>query len=149
MEYAEFIRSALCKPLVLAEEDQPQDALEWKRMLESDRRRQYAEYVGLNGEPAEKPVSDEETRVLERLATLTKKNLGSGVESGHAGEEKIRAAVQSRTPDRFEAQSKSEVSVSPTQKLSRQEKWRRRNKPSIAAYMRDWRSRQKSARTSP
>ncbi len=67
MEFLEFIKSRFCKPLVLPEEDCPQDVTEWRRLVREDQQRQFEQYVGGTTTTVEK--TDEERRVEEFLAS--------------------------------------------------------------------------------
>ncbi len=66
MEFQEFIKSRFCRPLVLPEEDCPQDASEWRRLVKEDQERQFTEYHRVGVVAVEK--TDEERRVERFLA---------------------------------------------------------------------------------
>lgn len=68
MTLLEFTRSRFCKPLVLPEEDCPQDVNEWRRLVREDQERQYRDFLGSNGE-SNVEKTDEERRVERFLAS--------------------------------------------------------------------------------
>lgn len=45
LTYEEFLRTPKCRPLVLAEEDTPQDARDWRKRVEEYNREQYNAYA--------------------------------------------------------------------------------------------------------
>jgi hypothetical protein len=53
LKFEEFIRTPRCKPLVLADEDQPQDPRDWKKLEKQHQETQYAKYC-LQFEPEER-----------------------------------------------------------------------------------------------
>ncbi len=67
MDFQEFIKSRFCRPLVLPEEDCPQDATEWRRLVKEDQERQFTEYHRVGVVAVEK--TDEERRVERFLAS--------------------------------------------------------------------------------
>ncbi len=68
MEFQEFIKSRFCRPLVLPEEDCPQDATEWRRLVREDQERQWKNHGGEVATTVEK--TDEERRVEALLKNL-------------------------------------------------------------------------------
>lgn len=137
MEYSQFIKNPLCKPLLLPEEECPQDLKEWNRLQTIDRQRQYTDYLKLHA-PADKPASTEETRVLERLLVLTKKNLSGGEKS--LGESRgVKTLVKTEIDSEFETQHLSSIRDS-TQKPSNA----KFDKVAYQRdYMRQWRAAKK------
>lgn len=45
LSFEEFVRSPRCRKLQLKDEDQPQDAKEWRRLEKEDQEKQYESYI--------------------------------------------------------------------------------------------------------
>lgn len=58
LKFEDFIRMPWCKPLVLKDEDQPQDYGKWKQLERENQERQYARYVRQWESGAEEPAVD-------------------------------------------------------------------------------------------
>ncbi len=132
MTLLEFTRSRFCKPLVLPEEDCPQDVNEWRRLVREDQERQYRDFLGSNGE-SNVEKTDEERRV-ERF--LAEKNLPVPVEAEPDTERVVRHARGSEA---------RETTVTDNGKLAGVGKTRGGQKFDKVAYqreyMRKWRAK--------
>ncbi len=139
MTLLEFTRSRFCKPLVLPEEDCPQDVNEWRRLMREDQERQYRDFLGSNGESNVLDKTDEERRV-ERF--LAERNLPVPVQAESEMEERLVGVNQPTAND--EARGRT---VTDNGKLAGVGKTRGGQKFDKVAYQREymkkWRAKKK------
>ncbi len=137
MTLLEFTRSRFCKPLVLPEEDCPQDVNEWRRLVREDQERQYRDFLGSNGE-SNVEKTDEERRV-ERF--LAEKNLPVPVK------DELREGALPSAPLETQQQAR-EITVTDNGKLAGVGKTRGGQKFDKVAYQREymkkWRAKKKN-----